>query len=77
MSMVWNYRVVKRTVDDYTFFAVYEVYYDDQVDPVAVTETPVYPQGDDLDDLRLDFEMYSQAFNRPVLDWDEIGSNEV
>ncbi len=43
----WNQRVVERD----GLFAVHEVTYDEQWEPVGVTENPVAPTGNSLEEL--------------------------
>ena len=54
--MTCDYRIVK-TVDKDTgeeFYGVYEVFYNDNHEPVTRTEQPVGPSGETMDELRED-----------------------
>jgi hypothetical protein len=73
--MTWNYRVIKEKNKEYLdldkedayFFAIHEVYYDENEKPITCTEDPVYPSGTSLKDLKVDIKHYLQALKRPVL----------
>ncbi|MBI5181481.1 MAG: hypothetical protein HZA06_01050 [Nitrospirae bacterium] len=66
--MIWNYRVIEHD----RFFAIHEVYYNDKGDITAISEDPMHPQGEALEELKNDMEYFLQAFNRPVLKKDEV-----
>lgn len=72
----WNYRVVKRTYhagdasreeDEY---GVYEAYYREDGSIYALSEDPVSPHGETMDEFRDSMEAYSAALEKPVLDYD-------
>jgi hypothetical protein len=50
------------------FFAIYEVYYDDDGRPEARTEEPVSPAGETREELEEDLAWYLRALQEPVLD---------
>jgi len=58
------------------FYAIYEVYYDENGEPVAVTERPVWPAGDTLEELAEDVRLYVRALRKPVLDYEDIAGVE-
>lgn len=74
----WNYRVVKKripvglspepTVD---IFGIHEAHYHGEK-VVNVTVEPCEPTGDDLEELKSDWLRMGEAFNKPVLSYDEI-----
>lgn len=70
--MQWNYRVVRYTdASGGVQFRVYEAYYDNddrESEPSSLTEDPVYPLGDTVDELREELEMMRKAFDLPVID---------
>ena len=74
--MSWNYRVMKRKIKgaDYEeeFYAIYEVYYEDDGSIKAWTEKPVSIQGETLEELKNDLGYYSKALKEPVLDYNEL-----
>lgn len=70
----WNHRIMKRTVDGETFFAVYEVYYDDAGNVTGWTEDPASPVYDPAVDeegttMRTEIERFLRACDKPTLDW--------
>jgi len=79
---MWNYRVVRKKntyIDptskkkrvDYTY-AVHEPYYDENGHVGAITQEPVGPFGDNVEELRHSWVMMAEAFGQPVLDYDNI-----
>ena len=79
---MWNYRVVRKKhicVDstdnrervDYTY-AIHEAYYDKKGHVGAITDDPVEPFGDNIEELRHSWLMMAEAFGQPVLDYDDI-----
>lgn len=69
--MTWNYRVVHRIINNEDIYAIHEAYYDDNK-KTSITEEPVHPQGESLDELKRDCEHYLQALERPVLEYDDF-----
>ena len=69
---MWNYRVMKRNFNQEKQFAIYEVYYDDNGNPNAWSMEPMYICGETLEELMEDFKHYSSAFDKPVLDYNEL-----
>ena len=70
--MSWNYRVVKNYhVEGEEYFAIHEVYYDDDGNPKACTALPVAFLGNDIADLKAVLDMAKQACDKPVLDYYE------
>lgn len=67
----WNERVVRRTVDGETWFAVHEVYYEGGK-PTNCTVDPVYPDGETLDELRQAIRCYARACDLPALDYENF-----
>lgn len=79
---MWNYRVVrKKTVyqdssgkkerTNYTY-AIHEAYYDKNGFAGSITEDPVEPFGETIEELRHSWVMMAEAFGKPVLDYDMI-----
>lgn len=68
----WNYRVMRHTWKawpDVEIFQIHEVYYDEDGSPGTWTLNSKAPRGTSLDELREDFRLMTQAFERPVLDY--------
>jgi len=79
---MWNYRVVRKKhicVDstdkkervDYTY-AIHEAYYDKKGNVGAITNDPVEPFGENIEELRHSWVMMAEAFGQPILDYDNI-----
>ena len=72
----WNYRIVKRVCDSLgvkeDVYAIHEVYYNNKSKPVAVTTNPCHIQGETVEDLKDDLKFYRQAFDKPVLNFEDI-----
>ena len=69
--MSWNYRVLVeehgKGEDREEFFAVFEVYYDENGKPDSYTTTPVAIAWSDCDDVNEVIDLYMQAFKKPYL----------
>jgi len=79
---MWNYRVIRKKhtcVDstdkkervDYTY-AIHEAYYDKKGHVGAITNDPVEPFGENVEELRHSWVMMAEAFGQPILDYDSI-----
>ena len=79
---MWNYRVVRKKntcIDptdkkvrvDYTY-AIHEAYYDENGHVGAITQDPIEPFGENVEELRHSWVMMAEAFGQPVLDYDNI-----
>jgi uncharacterized OB-fold protein len=81
----WNYRVIRRdyksangTIE--SVVTIHEVYYDDKGVINAWSEDPMSPNGSSLEadeqnalkELSGDIDLMLQAFNRPVINYDEL-----
>lgn len=66
--MSWNYRVVKRPEresDTGFIYHIHEAYYDnDDPNSIGVTENPVIPAGETIDELRKCLEMMINDIDR-------------
>jgi len=78
----WNYRVVRKKHtwndptqnterEDYSY-AIHEAYYDDNGYVGAITQEPVAPYGDTVEELRHSWVMMVEAFGQPILDYENI-----
>lgn len=86
--MSWNYRVGFRSVsysvvddDDYskvidtleeTQYGIVETYYNDKGEIAFTSEDFQEPYGETLEDLKTNFNMMKEAFDKPVIDLDNI-----
>ncbi len=72
---MWNYRVVKKSiVDDFDdeIYAVHEVFYDDDGNPVGCTEKSVRIGEYSLKSLSETIDLMKQALDKPVLDYKDF-----
>ncbi len=66
--MTWNYRVVEVTIDPYPpSYGIYEVYYDEEDNPVARTLDAVPFAADSVEELRSVLLDALVATKQPVL----------
>ena len=86
--MSWNYRAAKKrltvdilkdevtgeVVDSYSEnqFGICEVYYNDEGKVTSTTERFIEPYGETLEELKANFNMMKEAFDKPVIDLDNI-----
>ena len=68
--MHWNYRIVKGVSKESgkEFFVIKEVDYDALGGIASISEDPVYPLGDTLNDLQRDFKLMQRAFKKKMID---------
>ena len=85
--MSWNYRICrKKLVSDVcdldtgevleTYeedqFGICEVYYNDKGDITFTSENFIEPYGETLEDLKTNFNLMKEAFDKEVLDLDTV-----
>ena len=66
--MHWNYRVIEQEGQ----LAIHEVFYNKDGTVAGITETPVFPRGETIEDLAADISRYQEALSLSVLrsgDW--------
>jgi hypothetical protein len=68
MTTNWDYRVIE--IDG--IFTIHEVHYNAKGDIISVSEDPMGPSGETLEELKDDMEYLLQALDRPVLRKEEI-----
>lgn len=79
---MWNYRIVrkKQLIADsvskvekvsYTY-AIHEAYYDNNGYVGAITQDPIEPFGENIEELRHAWVTMAEAFGMPILDFDDI-----
>lgn len=66
--MSWDYRVIEHN----GMFTIHEVYYNDRGDITSMSQDPMGPSGDTLEELKGDMEYFFQALGLPVLKKEEI-----
>lgn len=68
----WNYRLVNRVYPGgKEEIAIYEVYYTDNV-PDSCSVDPIFPHGENLEELSADFERYKSALFKPILRYSDF-----
>ena len=70
--MTWNYRIVSEKAPEGEFLQLYEVYYDDDGKINGMTENPMKPYGESVEELQNDLEYMMEALKQPVLDMKEL-----
>ena len=60
-----------RNIKEIEYLNIHSVHYDDNV-PVLISEEPVYPQGDDLKELRWEIDMMQEALKNPILEYKDF-----
>ena len=72
---MWNFRVLRQTINDLPIYSVHEVYYNKGV-PVAYTLEPTILSSVDLEELLVDIEHIAQDIrNSKVLDESEVDTS--
>jgi hypothetical protein len=66
--MNWDYRVIEHE----GAFTVHEVHYNEKGDILSISEYPMGPSGETLEELKDDMGYFLQALDRPVLKKEEI-----
>jgi hypothetical protein len=62
----WDYRVIRRKVNDEYHFGIHEVYYvNDNIE--CWSENAEVPFGESLHELREDLKNFSEALEKPIL----------
>ena len=70
--MTWNHRVIRRRYETgEEYFAIHEVYYDNDGKPSSVTTLPVAIFEDSINDLAITIDHIRECLDKPVLDYDE------
>ncbi|MCA1795007.1 MAG: hypothetical protein ABR534_12845 [Desulfotignum sp.] len=79
---MWNYRVVRKNTiyqdssgkkDRITYtYAIPEAYYDKNGFAGAITEDPIEPFEETIEELRHSWVMMAEAFGKPILDYGMI-----
>ena len=73
--MTWNYRIIEhKNFDGTSWFAIHEVHYNSQGKPEYCSEGPCSSHGEDIESLTIDMQYMMEAFNKPVLRYNDFGS---
>jgi hypothetical protein len=71
--MNWDYRVIEHD----GAFTIHEVHYNDKGAVISISDDPMGPSGETLEELKSDMEFFLQALDRPMLRKEEIGLEEM
>lgn len=66
--MNWDYRVIEH----HGAFTVHEVHYNDNGAIISISDDPMGPSGETLEELKTDMEYFLLALDKPVLRKEEI-----
>ena len=72
----WNHRVMRHVEfspvqrQEVVWYAIHEVYYNDDGEVNGWKENPDYARGDDLEDLTAYLGLMTEALKHPVLDYE-------
>ena len=66
----WDCRLVRKFCEESgeEYVAVYEVYYDEEDNPLVRTDSPIHVDGNSLKDVKKYFKTIKKAMKKPVLD---------
>ncbi len=69
--MIWQYRVVRRTIGPNTYsYGIYQAYYKEDGTCLALSDDTVGAYGDSRSELVADYTLLGDAFKLPTLDYD-------
>ena len=71
--MTWNYRVIRKVNKLGEYFGIHEVFYLEDGENDAVTQDSIAPYGETLGELKESYELMKEAFDAPVMDYDDFG----
>jgi len=66
--MSWDYRVI----ENHGMFTIHEVHYNDKGDIASISEDPMGPSGETLEELKDDMQYFLQALDSLMLKKEEI-----
>ena len=65
--MSWNHRVLAEQNGDEVWYAVYEVYYDEESNPNGYGANGVVMGGNQISEIMWQTQMIQKALNKPIL----------
>ncbi len=75
--MSWNYRMIEhKNLDGSSWFAIHEVYYDDNGNPKYCSEGPCSAHGEDPETLITDMSYMMEALNKPTLHYNDFAKKD-
>ena len=64
--MTWNYRIIEhKNHDGSSWFAIHEVYYDENGNPQYCSKEPCSAHGEDIETLTTDMSYIMEALKKP------------
>jgi len=66
----WNHRVVRKRdahCEDEFYYEIHEAHYNENGELCAITENPIVPSGNDIEELKTIFERMAEACDKPIL----------
>lgn len=64
----WNYRVLYSKEHDEEYFAIHEVYYNDNKEADGYVDTPAVVMSDEAEGMVEVLKMFSAALEKPIID---------
>jgi hypothetical protein len=69
--------VQRVALNDYVTYGIHETYYNEKGEPNGITERPVEPYGETATELLQSWASMSEAFTKPILDYDEFVNKDI
>ena len=69
---MWNYRVIKTEDGDSAYYAIHEVYYNEDGQIFGLTVDSSFPGGSTVEELKEDLKHYLLALDAPIINKSEI-----
>lgn len=81
----WNYRVIAKRLPEYNDvnFGIYEVYYDENNEPISFTEDPINIESfisydtDPIESINWQLDAIKLALKKPVMDYDNFPNEYI
>jgi len=67
----WNYRVVRHCEQGEPYYVIHEAYYEED-GSISLTECPIEPWGENLEDLKSAVVLMATAFTKAVIDYETM-----
>lgn len=68
--MHWNNRLVRHKTEHEEYFTIHEVFYNDKEEIMGMTENPIAPHGDSVEEIKETLERMLRALDKEPLDFD-------
>jgi len=72
----WNYRVLKKTLNESEMYEIHEVYYKGNVIHMW-SENPISPYGENLRELKKDLQYQMEALKLPILEIKKLKNGKM